>query len=159
MRVTFTIPSMTISVRRRRKVAGELLTKWTPEEWIGFYVADIWRLPAKRKIRARQWRHHVQAFTLRELTRTEDGRCLLRNRPRIPTGVSITTQAYFATRVHGDTENVHKGLVDALVGREGKGGRGRFLLLDDKEIAGSYGPQQYDKARPRVEVTIEWEVI
>ncbi len=58
----------------------------------------------------------------------------------------IHTRAYFASGVHCDSENAHKGIVDSLFYKQPGG---------DRWVGGSFLPPLYDKDNPRVEVTIE----
>lgn len=53
----------------------------------------------------------------------------------------LRTMTYFATNARPDPDNVQKGIADAL-------------FANDKNVAGSYD-FDFDKANPRVEVTIE----
>lgn len=61
--------------------------------------------------------------------------------------VKIDVVAYFPNGTHCDTENVRKGVVDALF----YGGNG------DKYAYGSHDAPRYDKLNPRVEVLITRE--
>lgn len=60
------------------------------------------------------------------------------------------TRAFFKNRVHGDPENIHKAIVDAVCYNPdgGKGSR------SDKFTGGAFAPPRYDKKNPRVEVVI-----
>ena len=92
-----------------------------------------------RKTQYVEWKKLVQgvasAYTVLPLVATEVA------------PVRITTVAWFKNRVHPDTENIHKGCVDALFyGSKGNG---------DKYTAGAFSWPQYDPDDPRVEVTIE----
>ena len=121
--------------------------KFVREPWVGFYVSDIFRQSRARKARWESWRAWVRFHA-----QTQIGR---RWEPVPSAGWSVTTQAVFPHRRHGDVENVHKGLVDILVGRRRHSPRGTFLFLEDRDLAGDFGAPQYDRARPGVHVTIE----
>lgn len=56
----------------------------------------------------------------------------------------VKIMAYYKNKVHGDTDNVAKGINDAIFKKP----------LSDKYIAGSYD-FDYDNQNPRVEITIE----
>ena len=60
------------------------------------------------------------------------------------------TRAFFENKRHGDPENIHKAIVDAICYKEegGKGGK------QDKYTGGCFCPPRYDKRNPRVEVVI-----
>jgi hypothetical protein len=60
----------------------------------------------------------------------------------------VHTRAWFADGRHGDPENIHKAVVDALFYREKKAGP------MDKYTGGAYSPPKYDADRPRVEIVI-----
>jgi hypothetical protein len=60
--------------------------------------------------------------------------------------VIVSTVAHFSSGVHCDPENVRKGVTDALF----YGGSG------DKHTGGSFPPPRYDRANPRVLVTVEF---
>lgn len=89
---------------------------------------------AKRYI---AWKKFVQAEAARQGWQPE----------RFPggAGLAIFSQAFFENGVHPDPENVHKGIVDSLFWSM-KGG--------DKQLGGAFGPPQYSKTDPRVEVSI-----
>lgn len=59
----------------------------------------------------------------------------------------VDIKAFYKDRTHGDTDNVAKGINDALFQKP----------LNDKYIAGSYD-FDYDKKSPRVEINIREEV-
>lgn len=73
-------------------------------------------------------------------------------------GIAITAEtplhfhtcAFFENRRHGDPENIHKAVVDAICYNPegGKGGK------QDKWTGGSFTPPRYDAKNPRVEVAI-----
>ena len=62
--------------------------------------------------------------------------------------IVVNTIAYFETGVHSDSENVRKGIVDALFYNKGAKGYG------DKFCSGSCSTPLYDKENPRVEIEI-----
>ena len=59
------------------------------------------------------------------------------------------TRAFFENRRHGDPENIHKAIVDAICYTEG-GKRS----AKDKHTGGAFTSPRYDKKNPRVEVVI-----
>jgi len=61
--------------------------------------------------------------------------------------IMVFTRCYFASGVHADPENVHKGVKDALFYQKGGG-------TADKYTGGGYLPPMYDKKNPRVEVIV-----
>ena len=56
------------------------------------------------------------------------------------------TRAFFRNRNHGDPENIHKAVVDAIC-YKAKGKR-------DKYTGGAFLPPRYDEKDPRVEIVI-----
>jgi hypothetical protein len=62
----------------------------------------------------------------------------------------IDVVPYFACGVHCDTENVRKGVADALFYVS----KGRGKGSADKHTGGSFPPPLYDAANPRCEVTV-----
>ena len=58
------------------------------------------------------------------------------------------TRAWFPDRRHGDPENIHKSVVDALFYRKGEGSKG------DKYTGGFFDAPRYDAHNPRVQVVI-----
>ena len=75
--------------------------------------------------------------------------------------IMIFTRAYFASGVHADPENIHKGIKDALFySKKIKLPKGVKWTGDkpngtaDKYTGGAYLPPLYDKQNPRVEVLI-----
>jgi len=63
----------------------------------------------------------------------------------------VTTISFFRNKQHPDPENVHKGIIDALM----YGFKQRKVRANDKHIGGEYVHPKYDAANPRVEVRIE----
>lgn len=59
------------------------------------------------------------------------------------------TRAFFVNGRHGDPENIHKAIVDAICYSED----GKQTKMD-KHTGGSFTPPRYDKKNPRVEVVI-----
>lgn len=55
----------------------------------------------------------------------------------------VNIKAYYKNKTHGDTDNIAKGINDAIFAKP----------LNDKYIAGSYD-YDYDKDNPRVEIEI-----
>lgn len=60
------------------------------------------------------------------------------------------TRAFFENRKHGDPENIHKAIVDAICYTESGGKQSKR----DKYTGGAFTPPRYDKKNPRVEVVI-----
>jgi len=56
--------------------------------------------------------------------------------------IYVSSIAYFANKKHGDMDNIHKGILDAL-------------FVSDKYVAGAFD-FYYDAQNPRLEVTI-WQ--
>ena len=59
------------------------------------------------------------------------------------------TRAFFKDRNHGDPENIHKGVVDAICYTAHGKSKKR-----DKYTGGAFSVPRYDKKEPRVEVVI-----
>ena len=133
---TLTIPALRIAEGSRTK------------HWIGFYVSHIYKQPRRVQLRHKAWVHHVWSCIRAHPQ-------LKRIRGMNADGWRVSTQAYFASKTHADAENVHKGLVDALVLREGKSSIGSGIFTSDKQLAGAYGAPMYDKENPRIDVVIE----
>ena len=103
----------------------------------GYYSAGrrrAWGNPRWR--RYVEWKKHVKRIAdevgLGHVAWSEEEPCYM------------VVVAYFRTRVHQDTENICKGIRDALV-YEGPGGG------DDKWCCGFHTLPRYDKERPRAE--------
>lgn len=143
MRLTLTVPAMT-------SCGGTRNGAWRTTGWIGYYCANKQRPWDKANKRYAAWKDHVWAHVRSQLPQS-----LLRNAPLDARGWRICTQAYCRTRTHADAENIHKALVDALVGRTRSRRHGTRLFRDDKHLAGAFEACRYDRENPRVVVRIE----
>ena len=140
----FIIPALVlVKARRGGKIAKT--------RWIGYHASDVKRQGRAILEQHLVWRRHVQ---MRAMAATAGPTWNISGNLS-PRGWHVVTQAFFATETHADAENVHKGVVDALVGRVGASSAGRCLFLDDKDLAGTFLTPGIDPVNPRVWVRVE----
>ena len=151
MRLDFFVPALFHLTYR--KATKNLPSRAVKSLRVGGYQAHL-RLRDRDDQRfAAQWRARVQeaAFAAARAAGWRD--------PVPSRGWCVMTHATFSTGSHFDAENVHKGLVDCLVGRTGHSSKGTGLFLEDRDLAGYFDtPIVASEGMPRacigVQVTI-----
>lgn len=149
VRINLIVPAMPWRFFRKDRKTGR--HELVEELHIGGFVDSRFQKDIDRLRRFNSWKQWATVRLAEELRRAG-----YRDPSPMPSaGWKVTTAAFFPTGIHVDPCNVHKLIEDVLVGRRGKSSTGRFLFLEDRNLAGEYRPPVVDPVAPRVEVTIE----
>jgi Holliday junction resolvase RusA-like endonuclease len=100
------------------------------------------------RIRHRYGRGHISLSQAAEELKEDYQLQALTQRPATPLteGLKLTIKLFFGTKRKSDWDNFHKLSMDALTG---------IVWEDDRQIEEATVMKRFDKANPRIEITIE----